>query len=106
MSGNKCIDVDFSTLRKCIDRMKKLQNNLEEPTYEKLEFWTSGKCGSGYVQDNMYSFAKDTVAYYRSVEKLLKNTIAYLESIYALQEADNTEAKNISETGYEGKKSK
>ena len=68
---------------------------LEEPTFDKVEFWCGGVSGSGMVCESLMDFCCDTIKFHRLVYALIENTIAYLESIKRLKEADQSIAQSL-----------
>lgn len=91
----KTIDIDFDKLDKCIVRLEKLLNKLEEPSYNDLEFWLSDVGGSGIALKNLYSFCNDTIKFHNAVYSLIDNTTIYLKEIKKIQEVDESIAENL-----------
>ena len=89
------IDIDFKELDQNISQLKNLLSEMEEPSYDKVEFWLSGVGGSGMVRDYLTDFYNDTINFHNDVYKLIQNTIAYLESIKKLKTADENIANSL-----------
>lgn len=90
----KSINIDFKKLDNDIALLKKLLPRLEEPNYDKVEFWLSGTTGSGMVRDYLIDFCNSTIDFHRAVYSLIENTATYLESVKKLKDADQ-EIANI-----------
>lgn len=82
------INIDFTELDKCLKSMKEILGDLDEPDFRKLEFWTSGESGSGYVHDKLSEFGAMTVGFYMGVFKLINNTIKYLNDVKKMKTTD------------------
>ena len=91
----KSINIDYDLLDKNINHMKSLINQLEEPAYDKLKFWTNDAMGSGSVHKNLYAFTNRTIDYHDSVKKIIKNTRKYLKSVKEIENIDQKIAKAI-----------
>ncbi len=89
------VDIDFKKLDENIAELKALLPEMEEPTYDKVEFWLSGVGGSGMVRDYLMDFCNDTINFHNDVYKLIENTIAYLESVKKLKAADQSIADSL-----------
>lgn len=89
------IGIDFEKLDSCIEELKTLLPQLEEPPYKKLDFWLTGKKGSGMVTDYMYTFGNRTIDFHEGTYKLIENTIAYLQEVKKLQKADQDIADSL-----------
>ena len=89
------INVDFEKLDSSIGELKALLSQLDEPSFDKLNFWLSNKMGSGMVCDYAYSFGARTIEFYNGVYALIKGTIAYLKEIKKLKTADQTIADKL-----------
>ncbi len=90
----KSINIDFKKLDNDIALLKNLLPRLEEPNYDKVEFWLSGTTGSGMVRDYLIDFCNSTIDFHRAVYSLIENTATYLESVKKLKDADQ-EIANI-----------
>ena len=90
----KSINIDFKKLDNDIALLKNLLPRLEEPNYDKVEFWLSGTTGSGMVRDYLIDFCNSTIDFHRAVYSLIENTATYLESVKKLKDADQ-ELANI-----------
>lgn len=93
--ANTTIDVDFDKLDIYIKQLKNLLNDLDEPSYDKLEFWVGNTSGSGIVLDSAYSFCNRTIDFHNGVHALIKNTIAYLNEVKKLKDADQSIADKL-----------
>lgn len=95
MSTTTSIDIDFSKLEENISALGKLLPKLEEPTFDEVEFWLGGVSGSGMTLENLGEFCRDTIRFHKFVYALIENTIAYLESIKKLKDADQSVAESL-----------
>lgn len=84
----KSVNIDFNKLDNDIASLKNLLPRLEEPNYEKVEFWLSGTTGSGMVHDHLIDFCNCTIDFHRAVYSLIENTATYLESVKKLKDTD------------------
>lgn len=89
------IDIDFEKLEENITDLKVLLTEMDEPSYDKVEFWLSGVGGSGMVRDYLMDFCNDTINFHNDVYKLIENTIAYLESVKKLKSVDQSIADSL-----------
>lgn len=89
------IDIDFAKLDENIAELKALLPEMEEPSYDKVEFWLGDVEGSGMVRDYLVDFCNDTINFHRDVYQLIENTIAYLESVKKLKTADQNIADSL-----------
>lgn len=85
---NDEINVDFEKLNEYILELQNLVDDMEEPSYDKTEFWTGGVSGSGIFLDELVSFCNDTIQYHKAVRKLIKYSVNYLNRIKELQKTD------------------
>ena len=90
----KSINIDFKKLDNDIALLKNLLPRLEEPNYDKVEFWLSGTTESGRVRDYLIDFCNSTIDFHRAVYSLIENTATYLELVKKLKDADQ-EIANI-----------
>ena len=95
METTTSVDIDFDRLEENILALSKLLPRLEEPTFDKVEFWLGGVSGSGMTLEYLEKFCNDTIDFHRLVYALIENTIAYLESIKKLKEADQSIAQSL-----------
>lgn len=89
------VNIDFDKLDQDISSLKSLLEELDEPSYEKVEFWLSGITGSGMVRDYLIDFCNRTIDFHRCIVSLINNTIAYLQSVKKLKEADQSIANSL-----------
>lgn len=89
------IEVDFEKLDQYITELKKLMNDMDEPSYKKTRFWAGNATGSGLLLDCLYDFCDDTIEFHNQVYKLMQNTVNYLERIKKLQDVDSKIANQL-----------
>lgn len=89
------VDIDFEKLDCYIKELETLRSQLDEPSYESLEFWLSDTSGSGMVHDYMYRFCNRTIEFHGGVYELITNTIAYLKSVKKLKDKDQAIANSL-----------
>ena len=89
------VNIDFDKLELDIASLKALLKELDEPSYEKVEFWLSGTAGSGMVRSYLLNFCNSTIDYHRHIVSLINHTAAYLESVKKLKEADQSIADSL-----------
>lgn len=89
------VNIDFDKLDQDITSLKALLKDLDEPSYDKVEFWLGGISGSGVARDYLVDFVNCTIDFNRHIVSLINNTVAYLESVKKLKEADQSIADNL-----------
>lgn len=89
------VDIDFNKLEENIASLKNLLPRLDEPNFDKVEFWLSGTTGSGMVRDYLIDFCNSTITFHHAVYSLIENTATYLESVKKLKEADQNIANSL-----------
>lgn len=89
------VNIDFDKLDQDITSLKELLKELDEPNYDKVEFWLSGITGSGMVRDYLVDFCNCTIDFHRHIVSLINNTTAYLESVKKLKDADQSIANSL-----------
>ena len=95
METTTSIDIDFNKLEEKITALRKLLPKLEEPTFDKVEFWLSGVSGSGMTLEYLEEFCRDAIRFHKHLYALIENTVAYLESIKKLKAADQNVAESL-----------
>lgn len=91
----RSIDIDFEKLDENIRELKALLSEMDEPSYDKVEFWLGNVGGSGMVLDSLMDFCKNTIDFNNDVYRLITNTIAYLKSVKKLKSADQNIADSL-----------
>ena len=89
------INIDFDKLDKDISLLKSLLQELDEPNYDKVEFWLGGVTGSGMVRDYLVEFCDCAIDYHKFLFAMIQNTVSYLESVKKLKQADRTIAESL-----------
>lgn len=96
METTRSIDIDFTKLEENISSLKNLLlSKLEKPSFDESEFWLSGVSGSGMTLDYLGAFCRDAIHFHDYLYALIENTIAYLESIKKLKDADQSVAESL-----------
>lgn len=95
METTTSIDIDFNKLEENISSLQKLLPKLEEPTFDKVEFWLGGVTGSGMTLEHLVEFCRDAIKFHNNLYALIENTIAYLESIKKIKAADQSVAESL-----------
>lgn len=91
----KEINIDYEKLEIHIENLKKILNQLEEPSFDKVNFWLNGVMGSGNVHDYLVPFCRNTTKYYDAVSLLIKNTVCYLEKVKEVKKQDDIIANKL-----------
>lgn len=89
------IHIDFKQLDTEIEALQALLNTLDEPSYKKLEFWAGDATGSGFILTCLYHFCNSTIDYHNAVYALIQNTIAYLQEVKKVKDADQDIADRL-----------
>lgn len=89
------VNIDFDKLDQDIISLKNLLKDLDEPSYDKVDFWLSGITGSGMVRDYLVDFCNCTIDFHRQIVSLINHTVAYLESVKKLKDADQSIADSL-----------
>lgn len=92
---SKSVNIDFVKLDKDIADLKTLQSRLDEPNYNSVTFWLGDTAGDGMTREYLIRFCNDTIKFNNSVSQLISHTVAYLESVKKLQQADENIADNL-----------
>lgn len=95
MDMTTTVDIDFEKLETCISELELLLPQLDEPSYESLEFWLSGTTGSGIVLEHLYRFCNNTIEFHNDVYALIDNTIKYLKEVRKIKDKDQLIANSL-----------
>lgn len=89
------INIDFDKLETDISDLKNLLGELDEPNYNNVYFWLGDTAGDGMTREYLIKFCNNAIEFHNCAYKLIKNTIAYLETVKKLKSADQSIADSL-----------